>query len=103
MIELQLLLATFSAWANRRQGTVIAYLVEENLVLKEQLKSGGKLLRFTDDQRRRLAAKGRPLGLKALRQIATIVTPETILVWHRRLIAAKLTPSASCDRSGQSA
>lgn len=79
MIELQLLLVTFSAWANRRQGSVIAYLVEENRILKEQFKSGGKRLRFTDDQRRRLAAKGRPLGLKALRQIATIVTPETIL------------------------
>ena len=32
MIELQLLLATFSAWANRRQGNVIAYLIEENRV-----------------------------------------------------------------------
>ena len=89
MIELQLLLATFAAWANRRQGSVIANPVEENRVLKEQLDSGGRRLRFTDDQRRRLAAKGKPLGQKALRQIATIVTPETILAWHRSLIASK--------------
>jgi hypothetical protein len=66
-------------------------LVEENRVLKEQLKSGGRRVRFTDEQRRRLAAKGKPLGRKVLRQIATIVTPDTILAWHRKLIAAKWT------------
>ena len=101
MIEFQLLLATFAAWSNRQQGGVIAYLVEENRTLKEQVEWVGKRLRFTDDQRRRLAAKGRPLGLKALRQIATIVTPETILAWHRRLIAAKWTdPRPRTGRPG---
>lgn len=39
MIELQLLLATFAAWPNRQQARVIAYLVEENRILKEQLES----------------------------------------------------------------
>src|SRR5512134_1521933 len=101
MLELQLLMATSSAWANRRQGSVIIYLVEEIRVLKEQLESGGRRLRFTDDQRRRLAAKGKPLGQKVLRQIATIVTPETILAWHRRLIAAKWTyPRLRTGRPG---
>jgi hypothetical protein len=61
-IQLQLLLATFAGWVNRQQSQVIDYLIEENRVLKEQLESGGKRLRFTDDQRRRLAAKGKPLG-----------------------------------------
>ena len=101
MIELQLLLATFAAWASRRQGSVIAYQIEENRVLREQVQAGGRRLRFTDDQRRRLAAKGKPLGRKALQQIATIVTPETILAWHRRLIAAKWTyPQGRTGRPG---
>jgi transposase InsO family protein len=90
-IHLQLLLATFAGWVGRQQSAVIAYLIEENRVLKEQLESGGKRLRFSDDQRRRLAAKGKPLGRKVLHQIATIVTPDTILAWHRKLIAAKWT------------
>jgi hypothetical protein len=48
-------------------------------------------LRLTDDQRRRLAAKGRRLGRRVLRQVATIVTSDTILRWHRQLIARKWT------------
>ena len=80
-IHLQLLLATFASWVGRQQSHVIAYLIEENRVLKEQLESRGKRLRQTDDQRRRLAAKGKPLGRKVLRTIATIVTPDTILEW----------------------
>jgi hypothetical protein len=90
-LQLQLLLATFAAWVGRQQAAVIAYLIEENRVLKEQLESGERRLRFTDDPRRRLAAKGKPLGRNALRQIATLVIPETILAWHRKLIAAKWT------------
>jgi hypothetical protein len=46
-------------------------------VLKKQLR--GRRLRLTDSQRRRLAAKGKPLGLRLLQSIATIVTPDTIL------------------------
>ncbi len=100
-IQLQILLATFAAWANRQKAGVIAYLIEENRVLKEQLESDGSRLRLTDDQRRRLAAKGKLLGRKALWQIATIVTPETILAWHRRLIAAKWTyPRRQTGRPG---
>jgi hypothetical protein len=46
-------------------------------------------LRFTDDQRRRLAAKAKGLGRKLLVELGTIVTPETLLAWHHRLIAQK--------------
>jgi hypothetical protein len=74
-------------WMNGRQVLFIDYLREENRVLREQL--GEKRLRFTDDQRRRLAAKAKLLGWKVLVELGTIVTPETLLAWHRRLIAQK--------------
>src|SRR5947199_1884923 len=76
-----------AGWINHRQQNVIEYLREENRVLREQL--GERRLRFSDDQRRRLAAKAKGLGRKLLAEIATVVTPETLLAWHRKLIAQK--------------
>jgi len=80
-------LIALAGWMNGRQSLFIDYLREENRVLREQL--GGKRLRFTDDQRCRLAAQARGLGRKALAELGTLVTPETLLAWHRRLIAQK--------------
>lgn len=86
-IALQFLLFLFTGWASSRQQAVIAYLLEENKVLREQL--GGRRLRLSDAQRRRLAVKGKALGRKALSEIAGMVTPDTILRWYRRLVAKK--------------
>ncbi len=86
LFSLQLLLATFAGFVNRRQAEATEYLREENRVLSEQL--GGKRLRLTSDQRCRLAAKGERLGRRLLCKLATVVTPDTILRWHRQLIAA---------------
>ena len=80
-------LIAVAGWMNQRQLQVIDYLHEENRVLREQL--GGRRLRLNDDQRRRLAAKAKGLGRKLLAEVATIVTPETLLAWHRKLIAQK--------------
>jgi len=75
-----------------RQLQAMDYLKEENWVLREQL--GECRLRLTDDQRRRLAAKAKGLGRKMLGEVATIVTPATLLTRHRKLIAAKYDGSA---------
>src|SRR5712672_1260584 len=74
-----------AGWINSRQLEVIDFLREENRVLREQL--GGRRLRFTDDQRRRLAVKGRTVGRRRLGEFAGLVTPDTILRWYRELIA----------------
>src|SRR5215470_3354064 len=89
---LQFLLLVFAGWVNRRQVELLEYLQEENRVLREQL--GGRRLRFTDAQRRRLAARGRAVGRGALAQLAGVVTPDTILRWCRELIAKKYDGSS---------
>ena len=73
------LVAVLAAWLNERQGRMLGFLQEENRVLRHQL--GKKRLRLTDDERRRLAAKGVVLGRKLLSEIATVVTPDTIPRW----------------------
>ena len=74
-------------WLGQRpQQDVIVSLVEENRGLNEP--RGGRKLRLTDGQRRRLAATARLLGRRALDAVATRVTPDTLMRWHRRLIAA---------------
>src|ERR1700756_3072575 len=80
-------LIALAGWMNQRQYQLIDYLREENRVLCEQL--GGRRLRFNDDQRRRLAVKAKGLGRKLLAEVATLVTPDTLLAWHRKLIAQK--------------
>src|SRR6516225_4581226 len=83
----RLLLIAVAGWMNQRQQQVIDYLREENRVLREQI--GGRQLRFDDEQRRRLAIRAKALGRRVLAEVATIVTPETLLRWHRKLIAEK--------------
>jgi hypothetical protein len=57
---LQFVLMAMAGWMNQRQQQVIEYLQEENRVLREQ--TGRRRLRFTDDQRRRLAVKAKVFG-----------------------------------------
>ena len=85
MLPLHLILAALFGWLEREQREVIEFLREENRVLKAQLH--GRRLRWDDHQRRRLAVIGQRLGRRILADIATMVTPDTILRWHREPIA----------------
>jgi hypothetical protein len=89
VIPLQMFLAALLGWLDREQHDVNAFLREENRVLKAQL--ARRRFRLDDDQRRRLAILGERLGRGLLREFATLVTPDTILRWHRELVARKWT------------
>jgi hypothetical protein len=83
---------SIAGWMNQHQQHVIDYLIEENRVLREQIDD--RRMRFNDDQRRRLAVRAKKLGRKLLARVASIVTPETLLGWHRKLIAQKYDGSS---------
>jgi putative transposase len=68
------------------------YLVTENRILRTQIKGR---LRLSDGERQALAEIGQKLGKQALKEVATIVKPDTVLAWHRKLVARKF------DRSRQ--
>jgi putative transposase len=91
LLPFQLVLLMFSGWVNRHQLDVIEYLQEENRVLKGRL--GARRLRFNDAERRRLARKAHALGRKVLGELDTLVTPDTLLRWYRKLVALKWTYS----------
>ena len=68
----------------------IEYLVAENHILRDQIKGRVQL---HDAERRTLAEIGKKLSKQTLREIATIVKPDTILAWHRKLVAQKFDGS----------
>src|SRR5262245_23613800 len=93
-----MVLLVLTGWLERREREAIAYLIEENRLLRGQL--GSRRLRWTDDDRRRLAARAYRVGRRALVDIATFATPDTLLRWHRQLIARKWTYATRAGRRG---
>src|SRR2546428_1188758 len=96
---LHVLIVMVAGWLQRHQQQVISYLLEENRVLKAHL--GGRRLRLTDTERRRLAALAHPLGRQRLKEIATLATPDTLLRWYKRLIAQKFDGSKKRTHLGR--
>jgi hypothetical protein len=86
-----LLPACSTASTNR----ALDYVREENRVLREMIVR--RRLRFTDGQRRRLAIAGRELGRRLLEGVATLVTPDTILAWHRPAGRPQVDARAACE------
>jgi putative transposase len=90
-LPLQFLLLTIASWMTRDHQRVTDYLLAENALLREQLR--GQRIRYTDAQRRRLATAAKKLGRKALKRLDTLVTPDTLLRWYRRLESGACVPS----------
>ena len=83
----QLLVVALASWVHHEQQKIIQFYQAEIKALMEA--QGKKRLLLSDDHRRLLAVKGKSLGRKALMELTTIVTPDTILRWHRTLVAQK--------------
>ena len=84
---LSFILMITAGWVHRHQLIVIEFLQAENRLLKDRLR--GRRIRFTDAERALLARKAKALGRKALLELDTIVSPDTLLRWHRQLVAQK--------------
>ncbi|MFT4550573.1 MAG: hypothetical protein ACI9MB_004551, partial [Verrucomicrobiales bacterium] len=83
----QLFFLILSGLVNRKQQEIIESQDAKIRAIMDRM--GRKRILLTDDQRRVLAVKAKALGRRALMALTTIVTPDTILRWHRRLVAAK--------------
>jgi putative transposase len=98
-VILPVLIAMIAGWINRHQQQVIAYLLEENRILHAKL--GGKRIRFTDAERRRLATLAFPLGRKRLTSLATLATPDMLMRWYKQLVAQKFDGSQKRNKLGR--
>ena len=76
---------TLSGWVQRRQLAFVEWLRTENRLLKTQLR--GKRIGFTDTDRALLARKAMAVGRKGLLEFDTLVTPDTLMRWHRQFVA----------------
>jgi putative transposase len=74
------------------------YLVTENRILRHQITGR---VRLTDTEPKTLATIGKQSGKHALKEVASLVTPETILAWHRNLVAQTFAGSGQRKPMGR--
>jgi putative transposase len=94
-VTVQFIVAMLAYALNERMARKVEYLWEENRILKEALQAatGKRRVPLTDEQRRRLATKGKALTTAEREQCCQIVRPSTILAWFRKLVARKYDSS----------
>lgn len=95
-MDWKMLLAYISGSVNEELLLRNEYLTEENRILRHQIEGR---IQLTDAERQALAEIGKKLGKQALEEIATIVKPDTILAWHRQLVAQKFDGSEQRKRA----
>jgi hypothetical protein len=91
------LLADMTVTVDQDLLLCLEYFVTENRMLRHQIK--GRLY-LSDDARKTLAEIGQKLGKQALAEVAKIVKPDTILSWHRTLVAQKFDAPSSARPQG---
>ena len=98
-----MLVAMMAGWLNRQQQDAIAYLKEENKILRDELRkaTGKKRIFLNDNQRRRLAILAKKVGRGVLTDISNAFSPDTILMWHRKLVARKYDGSKNRGKGGR--
>ncbi|MCD4831523.1 MAG: integrase core domain-containing protein [Anaerohalosphaeraceae bacterium] len=98
-----MILTMIAGWMNRQQQEIIDYLKAENGILKEELlkATGKKRIQLNDSQRRRLAILGKKLGRKLLGDVCCAFSPDTLLLWHRKLVARKYDGSKNRGKDGR--
>ncbi len=98
-----MLLMMLAGWINRQQQEAINYLMEENKILKHELlkATGKKRIILNDKQRRRLAILAKRVRRKMLFDISCVFSPDTVLAWYRKLVAAKYDGSKSRSKYGR--
>ena len=78
---MQFLIAVLAGWLARQQEAFIEYLKAENRMLKARL--GRRRIIFSDAERRLLSRHAKAVGRKKLFELDPIVSPDTLLRWHR--------------------